>query len=667
MKHICKNISGITLVSLVVTIIVLIILAGVSVNIVVGENGLIEKAKQTKMDYEITMYVEEIEVIAKEVQAEKGGKATITDLVTKILNDGIISGGTIQEVDSQTAEAITKEGYILTVTFDKTTYNGKTSKPQVSENIIINQVIWDSTTHTASTTISKSDDMESTLELQYQIVTNLDNVVEENWVTGTNVTGLKHNDYLCVRLWDGSIEQEFTNIQVKDKLDPSVTVDIIATGDDHITVNATAIDNEYGMLEEPSYTYYIKESGQSDSSYTKVDTQKEEFVNTQNNTTYSFVQDGTKWIANNINQEDSSAWSEWTITVSEDTTYAITYKVISEDGSDFMLVELDGDSIIDASGVNEEKTCVIELTKGSHTIYACYEKDDSVTVDKECAYIILEPINRIGGLIANTEYVVMAKTSDLAGNEGKGTVKVKTGYPKLVKVAKPGDYVKYTPTAKTFSMTSTQTGQDSSQSFNTASYTGLWRVLYNDDTYGLRIVAEESVEELTLGHESSQTKTKTAYNNAITTLHSFCQNYINTSYATGARCLGSNPLYPLKDTTSTVTLPFKYNGSTASGFKQSDTNANTDAVAMNNINLSYGSTWFASRYYEFYDDDTWGVFGIRIANTTENELWYVDSSGNSTTYEVSAGVKPVITLDSKITTNNGDGSEGNAYQLVPVR
>ena len=43
-----KNRKGITLVALVVTIVVLLILAGVSINLVLGNNGIIAKAKETK-------------------------------------------------------------------------------------------------------------------------------------------------------------------------------------------------------------------------------------------------------------------------------------------------------------------------------------------------------------------------------------------------------------------------------------------------------------------------------------------------------------------------------------------------------------------------------------------------------------------------------------------
>lgn len=57
-----KSNKGITLVALVVTIIILIILAGVSINMVVGENGLITKAKRVKEEQEIAQITEKLEM-----------------------------------------------------------------------------------------------------------------------------------------------------------------------------------------------------------------------------------------------------------------------------------------------------------------------------------------------------------------------------------------------------------------------------------------------------------------------------------------------------------------------------------------------------------------------------------------------------------------------------
>ncbi len=47
MKRILKENKGITLVALVVTIVVLLILSGITINMTIGENGIITKAQET--------------------------------------------------------------------------------------------------------------------------------------------------------------------------------------------------------------------------------------------------------------------------------------------------------------------------------------------------------------------------------------------------------------------------------------------------------------------------------------------------------------------------------------------------------------------------------------------------------------------------------------------
>ena len=52
--------KGITLIALIVTIIILLILAGVTINLVTGQNGIINRAKATK---EITTGAQDLEKI----------------------------------------------------------------------------------------------------------------------------------------------------------------------------------------------------------------------------------------------------------------------------------------------------------------------------------------------------------------------------------------------------------------------------------------------------------------------------------------------------------------------------------------------------------------------------------------------------------------------------
>ena len=73
MKNMNKQ-KGITLVSLVITIIVLIILAGVSLNVIIGENGILTKSKNTLGEYEKARQEEE-----KKLKEMEGLIETITE------------------------------------------------------------------------------------------------------------------------------------------------------------------------------------------------------------------------------------------------------------------------------------------------------------------------------------------------------------------------------------------------------------------------------------------------------------------------------------------------------------------------------------------------------------------------------------------------------------
>ena len=252
--------------------------------------------------------------------------------------------------------------------------------------------------------------------------------------------------------------------------------------------------------------------------------------------------------------------------------------------------------------------------------------------------------------------------------------------------AKPGDYVKYTPVAKSFSMTPEQTGQDANQDFNTGDYTGLWQVLYNDDTHGLQIISADVVGNLTLGHADSDGDSNTrtasdeekvirAYNNAINTLNSFSRNYVNDRFAISGRCVGSDPINTDDTVTELETLQFTPNGYTdgnVGAYKLND-KWGTDYQAMvaatsqktegiNSIGKEY---WLASRRADSYS--TYASFYMRTVYSdgelSYSDLWFVHLSGESYPYSKSYGVRPVITLKSGIQTKSGDGSETSPFIL----
>ena len=108
-----KSQKGVTLVALVVTIIVLIILAGISINLILGDNGIITIAKRSKENTELAKIQEETELNKLYEQLEIEGFnsdnlqydsiAKLTKFKTAIANAIDEAGGIKPEVSAETS------------------------------------------------------------------------------------------------------------------------------------------------------------------------------------------------------------------------------------------------------------------------------------------------------------------------------------------------------------------------------------------------------------------------------------------------------------------------------------------------------------------------------------------------------------------------------------
>ena len=63
-----KNAKGITLIALVITIIILLILAGITLNALRGEGGIINQAERTQIMNELATYKEQLDLFVKKKQ-----------------------------------------------------------------------------------------------------------------------------------------------------------------------------------------------------------------------------------------------------------------------------------------------------------------------------------------------------------------------------------------------------------------------------------------------------------------------------------------------------------------------------------------------------------------------------------------------------------------------
>lgn len=121
-----KREKGITLVALVVTIVVLLILAGVSISLVIGQNGIVTKASDAQKSQDKAYAREQVESALKAVQieylanqkTEPGENADKLSAVTDAMADPKFTPGDSTTLTAATILYKTDESTIYTVTVD---------------------------------------------------------------------------------------------------------------------------------------------------------------------------------------------------------------------------------------------------------------------------------------------------------------------------------------------------------------------------------------------------------------------------------------------------------------------------------------------------------------------------------------------------------------------
>ena len=132
-----KKSNGITLIALVVTIIVLIILAGVSINLILGDNGIITKAQEAKQVQEKAEIKSEIqlELMAKEAEVLQNGNALTVAQIEEILE----KYGTVNK-EGEEIKSLTPTGKDYAIPYEEI-YSGKTKEPTGEEKAVVGEIV----------------------------------------------------------------------------------------------------------------------------------------------------------------------------------------------------------------------------------------------------------------------------------------------------------------------------------------------------------------------------------------------------------------------------------------------------------------------------------------------------------------------------------------------
>ena len=589
MKKIKKN-RGITLVNLVITIIIIIILATVAINFAFGNNGLINRAEQAKLQQEI---------------------ATVRETLTMVLGDAFIEKKLNPEYDQNEfldkfiksrepnvyleEEAIGLDGHVFEL--DRSVpelgkYQGEITGPRIKEIKVIEE-----TTNSASIEVVAINAEEATYEYWYKNEAEgqeqwekVETDKNSNTCTISGLTqGEIYNIKVIITTKEGSTEGT-TNIQLGEMPKGAVTftpVEWVGDGTATTTINTseTGYTLQYQIVEGEEQT--------EDTAWKTATTGQTIEGLHHNETVYGRLWDGTNAGSEaSVNIKDKTSPTISSFTATNVTYNSITIQVNASDlesGIESYTYTINGE--------NEESN-----TTGSHTFT---------------------------GLNAGTSYILKALVIDKAKNTIENTIIINTiSYPIIQEKLKSGNYVYYTDA------------------------TGVIRkciVLWDSSSsYGIEIITNDTVENITLSGKDD-------YNDTITTLNLRAGLYNNQIYSGSARSVGSIPNNPNSQPEIN-----------AYGLRTTDNNYEADYNQMRALGIltSNNSYWLASHYQ--YSSSTYRLYRIRFINGNSLDLcslYRTNTSGNSFIFSGTYGLRVVFHLKSDIKVTGGNGTSDNPYTL----
>ena len=155
MKKNFKNEKAITLIALVITIIVLLILAGISIATLTGNNGLLSKATSAKEETKKAEYKESLELIGAGLQIDKRRENWSTEKFMEeykgaIENDKKFKGSLVKEENNK-IKVTTKEGYVFHVEEEKVEFVEKQEGAAKTKTLVSQVEVGDYVAYKAGT------------------------------------------------------------------------------------------------------------------------------------------------------------------------------------------------------------------------------------------------------------------------------------------------------------------------------------------------------------------------------------------------------------------------------------------------------------------------------------------------------------------------------------
>ena len=363
-----KN-KGITLIPLVITIILLLILSGISIRALGGESGLITRTKIAKEENKKSEYKDYLSIAKTEAIVKKGGvEVTLDEYIEQIKADKIEGIKSIEKITNDKASVITKEGYIFIITVNTIEYyENENTLPEMDIKDANIEFAFDPNTWTngnVEVTVSKKES-KYTLQLSKDA---------EKWTT-TNKMTFEENGEIYARLIDelgrtsDIASRKITKID-KDK--PVITELTPSTN----SVRIKATDDAAGII-----GYAVTTSTTAPTAFTKCDSTKSLDVTVdglkQGTTYYAWVKDA----AGNVSAGKSTATGSVTgLTISGNTSDWSTSKTITikAGNSNYSQIRYTTDGTIPTSTTGTGYTASFTITSNCTIIAVAFDSTGQV-------------------------------------------------------------------------------------------------------------------------------------------------------------------------------------------------------------------------------------------------------------------------------------------------
>ena len=248
--------SAITLIALIITIIVLLILAGVTLNMVMGDSGIFSKANQAKNKTEVAQYEEELRMCVLEIQADEATNGTTfgIDTIRKNLVEKVKELENTEEIEITSPEGNatiegTYKGYEYKIDEKYVVHIGDKATGIILTTSLepkgwTNQNVTATITIKSNNGIKKVEPDEGSKNGNEYIITK-ENIAENTSFKYTVTDG------------QGNTQTKTVEINTIDKNAPAdftITAENTAEG---LKITGTTTDNESGI---DKYEYYAKKS-----------------------------------------------------------------------------------------------------------------------------------------------------------------------------------------------------------------------------------------------------------------------------------------------------------------------------------------------------------------------------------------------------------------------